>query len=59
MTRARGRCDRGERLRSKAPFGHWKTQTFVAGLRCGALTAPWVTPEECANYFQAAGYRFK
>ena len=30
MTRARGRCDRGERLRSKAPFGHWKTQTFVA-----------------------------
>ena len=42
MTRARGRCDRGQRLRSKAPFGHWKTQTFVAGLRCGALTAPWV-----------------
>ena len=42
MTRARGRCDRGERLRSKAPFGHWKTQTFVAALRCGALTAPWV-----------------
>ena len=38
----RGRCDRGQRLRSKAPFGHWKTQTFVAGLRCGALTAPWV-----------------
>jgi hypothetical protein len=42
MTRARGRGVRGERLRSKAPFGHWKTQTFVAGLRCGALTAPWV-----------------
>ena len=42
MTRARGRCERGERLRSKAPFGHWKTQTFVARLRCGALTAPWV-----------------
>ena len=42
MTRARGRCERGERLRSKAPFGHWKTQTFVAGLRCGALAAPWV-----------------
>ena len=42
MTRARGRCDRGERLRSKAPFGHWKTQTFVAGLRSSALTAPWV-----------------
>jgi transposase len=42
MTRARGRCSKGERLRSKAPFGHWMTQTFVAGLRCGALTAPWV-----------------
>jgi transposase len=42
MTRARGRCERGERLRSKAPFGHWKTQTFVAGLRSSALTAPWV-----------------
>ena len=42
MTRARGRCERGKRLRSKVPFGHWKTQTFVAGLRCGALTAPWV-----------------
>ena len=42
MTRARGRCERGERPRSKAAFGHWKTQTFVAGLRCGALTAPWV-----------------
>jgi hypothetical protein len=35
MTRARGRVAKGERLRSKAPFGHWKTQTFVAGLRCG------------------------
>ena len=23
-------------------MAHWKTQTFVAGLRCGALTAPWV-----------------
>src|SRR5271169_1231333 len=42
MTRPRGRGLKGKRLRSKAPFGHWKTQTFVAGLRCGALTAPWV-----------------
>ena len=41
MTRARGRCERGERLRSRG-LGHWKTQSFVAGLRCGALTAPWV-----------------
>src|ERR1700685_1758650 len=42
MTRARARCLKGERLRSKAPFGHWKTQTFIAGLRCDALTAPFV-----------------
>ena len=24
------------------PFGHWKTITFVAGLRLAGLTAPWV-----------------
>ena len=42
MTRLRGRAPRGERLRMPAPFGHWHTQTFVAGLRCDALTAPWV-----------------
>jgi transposase len=42
MTRLRGRCPRGQRLRSKAPFGHWKTQTFIAGLRCYGLTAPFV-----------------
>ena len=42
MTRLRGRCRKGRRLRSKAPFGHWKTQTFIAGLRCHGLTAPFV-----------------
>lgn len=42
MTRLRGRAKRGERLRAEAPFGHWKTQTFIAGLRCDGLTAPWV-----------------
>ena len=42
MTRLRGRCRKGQRLLAKAPFGHWKTQTFIAGLRCGALTAPFV-----------------
>ena len=42
MTRPRERSLKGQRLRSKAPFGHWKTQTFVAGLRCDALTAPFV-----------------
>lgn len=42
MTRARGRSLCGQRLRATAPFGHWKTQTFVAGLRCHGLTAPWI-----------------
>jgi len=42
MTRLRGRCPRGQRLRSKAPFGHWKTQTFIAGLRHDGLAAPFV-----------------
>ncbi|HDZ71286.1 MAG TPA: hypothetical protein ENH55_00445 [Aurantimonas coralicida] len=42
MTRLRGRAPRGKRLKAQAPFGRWKTQTFIAGLRCDELTAPWV-----------------
>ncbi len=42
MTRLRGRSAKGCRLNSKAPFGHWGTQTFVAGLKCDGLIAPWV-----------------
>ena len=42
MTRLRGRALRGERLKARAPFGHWKTQTLIAGLRCDGLTAPWI-----------------
>jgi transposase len=42
MTRLRGRARRGQRLKMKAPFGHWGTQTFIAGLRHDGLTAPWV-----------------
>ena len=42
MTRLRGRARAGARLRSKAPYGHWGTQTFIAGLRCDGLIAPWV-----------------
>jgi transposase len=42
MTRLRGRAPLGERLRMYVPFGHWHSQTFVAGLRCYGLTAPWV-----------------
>ncbi len=42
MTRLRGRARRGQRLKAQAPFGHWKTQTFIAALRCDGLTAPWI-----------------
>ena len=42
MTRLRGRSRKGQRLRSAAPFGPWETHTFIAGLRCHELSAPWV-----------------
>ena len=42
MTRAHGRCARGQRLVAKAPFGKWRTLTFLAALRCDGLTAPCV-----------------
>lgn len=42
MTRLRGRSLRGTRLEADAPFGHWRTQTFIAGLRIDELSAPWV-----------------
>ena len=42
MTRRRGRSRKGHRLHAAAPFGQWKTHTFIAGLRCHELSAPWV-----------------
>jgi transposase len=42
MARLRGRAKRGERLRAAIPHGHWKTTTFVAGLRSQGMTAPMV-----------------
>ncbi len=42
MARLRGRCRRGARLLTAVPWGHWKTTTFVAGLRLSGLTAPMV-----------------
>lgn len=40
MVRLSGRSRRGDRLHAAAPFGHWVTQTFIAGLRCDGLVAP-------------------
>ncbi len=42
MVQPRGRCRRGERLIGRVPQGHWKTVTFVAGLRHNKMGAPFV-----------------
>jgi transposase len=42
MARLRGRCARGQRLRAGIPHGHWRTTTFVAGLRLHGFSAPMV-----------------
>lgn len=40
MTRRYGRCPSNRRLIAKAPHGHWRSTTFVAGLRQSGITAP-------------------
>ena len=42
MIRRYGWAPRGERLIAAAPHGHWRTTTFVAGLRSTGLMAPLV-----------------
>ena len=42
MTRHYGRSRRGERLVGYAPYGHWKTTTFLAGLCHDGIVAPLV-----------------
>lgn len=42
MTRLYGWGERGERLVDAAPYGHWKTTTFVAGLKASGIIAPFV-----------------
>lgn len=42
MVRRYGRALRGQRALGRQPFGHWKTTTFTAGLRCDGLIAPFV-----------------
>jgi transposase len=41
MLRRYGRALGGARCMDSAPAGHWKTLTFIAGLRADRLTAPW------------------
>lgn len=42
MARRHGRAPRGQRLRASVPHGHWKTTTFIGGLRMTGMTAPMV-----------------
>lgn len=42
MVRSHGRCQKGQRLFGHAPYGHWRTSTFVAGLRHDGVIAPLV-----------------
>ena len=40
MAPLRGWGPRGARVKAKAPFGRWKTMTFIAALRCNRIDAP-------------------
>jgi len=42
LTKRSGWSPKGRRYHSHAPFGSWKTQTFIAGLRSHAMVAPWI-----------------
>ncbi len=42
MTRTHGWSPRGQPLIDKVPHGHWKTLTFLAGLRHDCIVAPLV-----------------
>lgn len=46
MARLYGRAKRGRRVVGRIPWGHWKTVTFVAGLRLDGFTAPFAI--DCA-----------
>lgn len=39
MTRLRGRCPRGQRLRCGVPHGHWRTTTVIGAVRLDGTTA--------------------
>lgn len=42
MTPIRGWAPRGQKLVTRAPFGHWRTLTFLAALRHNRIDAPCV-----------------
>src|SRR3546814_11036433 len=48
MAPLRGWAPRGRRLNAKVPYGHWRTMTFLAALRCDRIDAPCV-PDKPVN----------
>ena len=42
MTRLYGRAPQGQRLIAAVPHGHWKTSTFIAGLRHDGIVASYI-----------------
>jgi len=42
MTQLRGWSPKGKRFKAHAPAGKWETSSFIAGLRRGELSAPFV-----------------
>jgi hypothetical protein len=42
MAPLRGWGDRGKRLITHVPYGHWPTMTFIGALRHDGIEAPWV-----------------
>lgn len=42
MAPLRDWAPRGKRLHARVPYGHWKTLTFIAALRCDRVDAPCV-----------------
>jgi transposase len=54
MAPLRGWAPVGQRLHTKVPYGHWKTMTFIAALRCDRIDAPFVfdQPINGASFIQ-------
>ena len=56
MAPLRGWAQRGQRLKGYAPYGHWRTMTFLAALRADRIDAPCVFDGPInARCFQAWG----
>ena len=55
MAPLRGWAKKGKRLKGYAPHGHWRTMTFLAGLRTDGLSAPCVLTYAMQR-FQPADY---